>query len=97
MGTILFSLYEESYEPTEMSLGTRLERRRRELGLSLEDVSEKTRIVIPYLENIDRDEFHRLPGLPYSRGFVQSYASCVGLDTDTVVEQFNSEVGLGAS
>ncbi|MEE9256649.1 MAG: helix-turn-helix domain-containing protein [bacterium] len=87
MEAVTFHLEEET-------LGMTLKRRREALGLSLGEVSEKTRIGISHLENIDREEFQKLPCLPYSRGFIRAYAACVGMDADAAAKQFNAETGL---
>ncbi len=76
------------------TLGPHLERKRKESGLSLEELSEKTRIRKHYLQKIETGEFHKLPCLPYNRGFVRTYATYLGIDADTAVKQFNAEIGL---
>ena len=76
------------------TLGPHLERKRRESGLSLEELSEKTRIRKYYLEVIESGEFHKLPSQPYNRGFIRSYATYVDMDADTAVKQFNAEISL---
>jgi cytoskeletal protein RodZ len=76
------------------TLGPHLERKRREAGLSLKELSEKTRIGLHYLEKIENGEFGKLPCLPYSRGFVRTYATYIGIDADKAVKQFNTEAGL---
>ena len=77
------------------TLGPHLERKRREAGVSLAELSEKTRIGIKFLEQIESGEFEKLPCLPYSRGFVRAYATYIGVDADNAVKQFNTEAGLG--
>lgn len=76
------------------TLGPHLERKRKESGLTLEELSEKTRIRKYYLEIIENGEFHKLPCQPYNRGFVRAYANYLGADADTAVKQFNAEFGL---
>lgn len=75
-------------------LGTYMERKRKESGFSLQELSEKTRIRTYYLESIEKGEFHRLPSLPYSRGFVRAYATCIDIDPDEAASQFIIEAGL---
>ncbi len=79
------------------TLGAHLKRKRRESGISLMDLAKKTQIRVYYLEKIEAGEFHNLPCLPYSRGFVRVFATYIGLDADVVVEQFNAETGLEAA
>ncbi len=85
---------EATLELKEETLGEHLARKRNELGLSLKELSEKTRIRTYYLEGIEKGEFHRLPCLPYSRGFVHAYAAYIGVDANAAANQFIAEAGL---
>jgi cytoskeleton protein RodZ len=62
-------------------------RRERELRhISLDDVAERTKISRRYLEAIEEEQYDRLPGETFVRGFIRSYAQSVGLDpTDTLL------------
>ncbi len=55
-----------------MSTGERLRARRLELGLSLDEVAERTRIPRSYLEVIEADQLHRLPPGSYESGHRRS-------------------------
>ncbi len=90
----MFYLDEESQD--EETLGAFLARKRKERGVSLRDVSTETRISFPFLESIDRGEFHKLPGVPYARGFVRAYAVCIGLDANEMAERLDVEIGQKA-
>lgn len=72
-------------------LGARLKNARESRGLSLHGVSDMTKISIPLLEALERDEYARLPGGIFSRSFVKAYATAVGLDADSAVAQFIEE------
>ena len=69
-------------------LGHKLKRAREERGVSLRDIAARTKISITALEALERSEFHRLPGGIFSRAVVRAYATEVGLDPDTTVENF---------
>lgn len=92
---ILFYLDEETRD--EETLGGFLARKRKERGISLRQISTETRIGLPFLKSIDLGEFHKIPGIPYARGFVRAYAACIGLDADAVAYRFNAEIGRKAS
>lgn len=64
----------------------RLERERR--GISLRHISAATKISIAALEALERNDVSKLPGGIFSRSFVRSYASEVGLDPDETVHEF---------
>jgi flagellar biosynthesis protein FlhG len=57
--------------------GAYLRRCRTELGLSLREVTERTRI--QGLDDIERERFEALPPEPYLRGFVLAYARELGI------------------
>ena len=68
--------------------GAYLRKRREEKGITLQEVVEKTRVHLRYLEAMEKGEFHLLPGPAYVRGFLRLYAKAVGLDPEAVVEMF---------
>ncbi len=68
--------------------GGKLRRARERRGLSLRQVSAKTKISINALEALERNDISRLPGGIFSRSFVRAYAIEVGLDPDDTVREF---------
>jgi len=71
------------------SLGTYLRYERELRQISLEEISQMTRIPLRTLQHIEDDELDRLPGDVFIRGFLKSYARCVGLDTDHVLDRLD--------
>jgi cytoskeletal protein RodZ len=61
------------------SLGSRLRREREAQSLTMEDVAQRTRIKISYLEAIERDDSSGLPGGFFYRSFVRQYARALEL------------------
>lgn len=68
--------------------GDRLRREREMRGITLEDISESTKISRRRLEALENEEFDLLPGGVFNRGFVRSYARHVGLDPDQAVADY---------
>ncbi len=64
----------------------RLARERR--GISLRQIAASTKISVAALEALERNDVSKLPGGIFSRAFVRSYASEVGLDPDETVREF---------
>jgi cytoskeletal protein RodZ len=64
----------------------RLARERR--GTSLRQIAATTKISISALEALERNDLSKLPGGIFSRSFVRSYATEVGLDPDETVREF---------
>jgi cytoskeletal protein RodZ len=67
-------------------LGEFLRRERELRRITLEDVAENTKISRRYLEAIEEDQYDRLPGEAFVRGFIRSYVKYIGLDpTETML------------
>ena len=61
---------------------------RERLSLSLEEISRRTKIGMPYLVAIENDDVKKLPGHFYARGFLRAYAHEVHCDPDDIVRRF---------
>lgn len=59
---------------------------RERLGLSLRDISDRTKIRTSILGSIERNEIDRLPPPIFTRAFVRAYAREVGLDPQAFVD-----------
>jgi cytoskeletal protein RodZ len=68
--------------------GTKLRAARERKGVSLRQIASKTKISIAVLEALERNDVARLPGGIFSRAFVRSYATEVGLDPETTIQEF---------
>lgn len=73
-----------------MSVGETLERARRELGLSLDDVAADTRIRASLIAAIERDDFDPCGGAVYARGHLRSIARVLGIDAAPLVAEFDA-------
>jgi cytoskeleton protein RodZ len=74
----------------EAGIGRLLERRRKERGLTLEEVEQATKIRKRYLTGLERDNYAILPGAVYARGFLKTYANYLGLDGEALTRQLKS-------
>ncbi len=68
--------------------GKELKQVREKIGLELHTVSNETRISLKILESLEEEKFEKLPALVYLKGFLKSYAQCLGLDPQKVVEGY---------
>ena len=68
--------------PTEqaVSFGKDLQRERESRGVSLESVSEGTKVSPRYLQALETGDHAQLPGGVFNRGIVQSYCRFLGLN-----------------
>ncbi|CAG0926363.1 hypothetical protein TFLX_00033 [Thermoflexales bacterium] len=77
-------------------IGSQLRAAREAQGLTLEQTFKATRIKTSFLEAIEANQFHVLPGPVQARGFVRSYANYLGLDGEhlaSVLDADKSAVG----
>ncbi len=79
-----------SEEPQE-SLGKQLQHARTTLGLSVEQVIDKTKISGSNLRAMEEDNYQNLPAKAFARSFYAQYAKILGLDPDEIVAQFLKE------
>jgi cytoskeletal protein RodZ len=73
------------------TVGERLREARERAGLSLRELSARTKIRPPLLDAIERADFGRIPQGLLARGFLRAYAREVGLDPESIVRQFLDE------
>lgn len=74
-----------------MTVGERLREARERQKVSLHAIAEKTNISVRFLDAIEKNQFDKLPGGIFTRGFIRSYAAQVGLEPDALVTQFLSD------
>jgi hypothetical protein len=74
-----------------ISIGATLAAARAEQGLSLAEAEQLTCLRTRFLSALEHDEFERLPGHAYTRAFIRTYATALGLDADHLVEEFEEQ------
>lgn len=72
------------------SLGRYLRRERELRQLSLEELAQTTRIPVKSLQRLEMDQFDELPGDVFTRGFVRSYARCLGISSEEALERYEA-------
>lgn len=75
-----------------MGIGERLKQERELRNLSLDDIQKQTKIQTRYLEAIEKERFHLMPGSFYVRAFIKEYANVVGLDYNELMEEYEHEL-----
>ncbi len=68
--------------------GARLRRARLRRGLELDQIATITKVNPTYLRFLEEEHFAGLPAPVYVRGFLVSYARCVGLDPRSVAASY---------
>ena len=73
---------------SRQAFGEALQRHRERRGITLETISELTKINASLLAALERGDCSRWPGGIYSRAYIRDYAQAIGLDRDEVATQF---------
>jgi transcriptional regulator with XRE-family HTH domain len=71
-----------------MSFGARMRFERERRKISVQEISESTKILGALLEGLENDDVSRWPTGFYRRAFMRAYASAIGLDPDVTVREF---------
>ena len=72
------------------TVGSYLKSSREAKNISLSDISQHTKISKWYLDCLEKDELKDIPGGPYIKGYISSYAEFVGIDEDEAIEKYYS-------
>jgi len=60
--------------------------------LSIEDLSDRTKVSTRFLKALECDDFAPFPGRVYVLGFAKAYARVVGLDCEGVVAALRDQL-----
>ena len=69
-------------------IGGRLRRAREHRGLSLHDVATRTKLTIPVVRAIERNDFTALPGGMFRKAYVRTLAVEVGLNPNDIAADY---------
>ena len=75
------------------TFGERLKRERELREVSLKEVTAGTRIGPRFLEALENEEWDKLPGGVFNRGFVRSIARYLGLDEENLLAEYDMARG----
>jgi len=71
------------------NFGERLKRERELREVSLEEITTATRIGLPFLEALENEDWSKLPGGVFNRGFVRTIARYLGLDEEAFLAEYD--------
>lgn len=69
-----------------------LEQLRKRAGVSLEAISERTKICTRYLRAIESEEFDKLPGGVFSTSWIRQYAAAIGFSEEELLALYARSV-----
>ncbi|SBT90888.1 protein RodZ, contains Xre-like HTH and DUF4115 domains [Streptomyces sp. DI166] len=75
------------------SVGRALQQARINAGLTVDDVSNATRVRLPIVHAIEADDFAPCGGDVYARGHIRTLARAVGIDPAPLLAQYDEEHG----
>lgn len=76
-------------------VGTRLRQAREQRRLTLQQVSESTKVRTHYLQALENDDLSAMPSTAQARGFLRLYAESLGLNVDELSASLSSlEAGV---
>lgn len=71
------------------NFGERLKRERELREVTLEEITSATRISGRFLEALENEDWKKLPGGVFNRGFVRSVAQYLGLDEEALLGEYD--------
>ncbi|HEY2053203.1 MAG TPA: helix-turn-helix transcriptional regulator [Solirubrobacterales bacterium] len=73
----------------EISFGDDLRKAREQKGLSVEAISDATKVASKHIRSLEAGQFEELPGGVFRRGFVRSYVGALGLEEGGWIKRFD--------
>jgi cytoskeletal protein RodZ len=75
------------------SFGDRLKEARQARGFTLDAIAGETNIGRRYLDALERNDLDALPGGPFDKGYIRSYAQFLGIDPQPILDVYSFEQG----
>jgi len=69
-------------------IGAQLRTAREQRGIGLREIANSTKISMTALAALERNDFERLPGGLFTRAYIRSFASEVGLNPEEITRQY---------
>jgi len=71
-----------------MAIGPTLQEARLKKQLTPSQVAEITRMKVQLVEDLEKDDFHRIAATIYGKGFIKLFAECVDLDPKPLIADY---------
>ncbi|MGH3262394.1 MAG: helix-turn-helix domain-containing protein [Trebonia sp.] len=72
-----------------MTVGETLSEARTQAGLTIDELSERTKIRGTVIRSIERDDFEACGGDLYARGYMRAIAGAIGIDAQPLIREFD--------
>lgn len=84
----------QAIDTRKIMIGGILRDARTAAGLSVTQVANRLNLTAQAVEALETNQYERLPGLTFARGYIRSYAKLLGLDDSELAKQFDQYAGL---
>lgn len=84
----------EKNRPSSSKVGQLLNERRNELGITIPQAAERTRIRAEYLQSLERNDYSVFTSETHTKGFLSSYSKFLGLDTNKILAVYRREADI---
>ena len=92
---MLLSKFKTKKVETTATVGECLKKKREELEIPIKDLGSKLRIKTVYLEDLEKNNYEKLPPDVYVKGFIKSYSELVGFNPEEMIKLFEKEKEIG--
>lgn len=79
------------------NFGSYLKHERELRGVPLEEISATTKIHIRFLQALEDNQFDKLPGEVFVKGYIRSFAKAIGFNEDEMLNAYDDTAGKRAS
>ncbi|AUJ58855.1 helix-turn-helix domain-containing protein [Coxiella endosymbiont of Amblyomma americanum] len=70
--------------------GTLLREARQAKNLQQDEIAKQMHLSVQWIKNLEKDDYSQAPAIIYIRGYLRSYARCVGLAPEEVIAAFDN-------
>jgi hypothetical protein len=74
-----------------VTVGESLTQARKKVGLSIDELSERTKIRATVIRSIEADDYEACGGDLYVRGYVRAIAGAIGVDAQRLIREYDQE------
>jgi len=72
-----------------LTAGNILQQERQRLGLNEREVADQLHITIHYVRALESNNYEKLPGAIFAKGYLKSYALLLGLDVEDLISRYD--------
>jgi transcriptional regulator with XRE-family HTH domain len=73
------------------SFGEKLKEERERRNTSIEEIAERTKIALHFLQALERDQFDELPGRAFGKFYIRAYAEVLDFDPESLILEYDKE------